>query len=127
MYSCGTYTDEPDGICGRCKGYSTVSIAIRELRNDKTLDDAVRETEKRAKNNGGKEMTSKHKKCKKDDCEKVVWKDGMCFRHYFQEHTEEKKPTKTKDNAPHPPLSLSLSLPITWASGHCGYKEMWGV
>jgi hypothetical protein len=92
LYSCGNYTDEPDGVCISCKGYSSAKERIKNI-----------ETE------GDEEMaTSTHKNCKAEGCEKKQWKENMCYKHYFQAHPDAPKPgakTAKKHNPSQPPLA----------------------
>ncbi len=44
-------------------------------------------------------MSSK-KNCKEDGCEKIYWKKGFCFKHYYEHHPNEKKKNKTNSNDP---------------------------
>jgi hypothetical protein len=92
LYSCGEYTDEPDGVCISCKGYSRAKEVIENIKTE-----------------GDEEMgTSTYKQCKKDGCEKKQWKDGSCYKHFFQAHPDEPRPyqkTAKKHNPSQPPLA----------------------
>jgi hypothetical protein len=92
LYSCGNYTDEPDGVCIGCKGYSSVKEIIKNIKAE-----------------GDEPMaTSTHKNCKEEGCTKQCWKEGMCYKHYFQAHPDEPRPgakTVKKNNPSPPPLT----------------------
>jgi hypothetical protein len=92
LYSCGNYTDEPDGVCINCKGYSRAKEVIGNIKTE-----------------GDEEMAiSLDKQCKKDGCEKKQWKEKMCYKHYFQAHPDESRPggkTTKKHNSSTPSLT----------------------
>ena len=101
MYSCGRYTDEPDGICRNCKGFSIAKETIESLavipakagiQEAEKLDRPIKSDDDKKKNNGGEKMGS-HKKCDKPECPKLAWRNGLCFKHYYQDHPDEKKYT----------------------------------
>lgn len=124
MYSCGKYTDEPDGICRKCKGFSSVAEILGGI------DDIKKTTAPYSPpyqggdgevNHGGEEMSEfkgYHKKCNAEGCEKQAWKGGMCYRHWHIKYPDAKKSgggnqksnmrkraeKQTKDNPTHPPL-----------------------
>jgi hypothetical protein len=99
---CGNETNEPDGVCVVCK--FDFKHKIDELRagtSDRirragTRNDTPPPTPPpsrgriRERGNGGERMEERdykgHQKCSKEKCVKYAVKEGLCYRHFKEEH-----------------------------------------
>ncbi len=120
IYGCKTYTDEPDDICEKCKGFSSIKtshgkfekpieIKMRKLNPEsvakgKEIIDRLKTKYKgeAVRSDGGEKVKEKdyksHPKCSREDCIKYVVKEGLCLRHFKEEygHVADSKEKKAK-------------------------------
>lgn len=53
-------------------------------------------------NTKGEESMGTKKLCSKEGCEKGPWRQGMCFKHFFEAYPDKQKPAAKKNQSLHP-------------------------
>ena len=100
IYGCGKFTNEPDDICARCKGFSS----IKKIKTSPPIEEEKKSLSIiKTEENGGERMKEKdyksHAKCSVEGCIKYAVKDGLCTRDYEKEHGHVPYPKESKKKA----------------------------